>query len=96
MIIVVEIYSVFVVWKAFNYITDYCMEKDYLWNLKLADLRRQHISVGGLVSLFGGGNQNSQEARRVCSFCGFMLEGISRAVSGGGLAARDISGMHRK
>uniref|UniRef100_A0A914YWM8 Uncharacterized protein n=1 Tax=Panagrolaimus superbus TaxID=310955 RepID=A0A914YWM8_9BILA len=40
LLIIVEIYSVYIVWKVFNYITDYYMEIEFCTTTKLAEARK--------------------------------------------------------
>ena len=48
-LIFIEIYSVTIVWRVFNYITDYYMEEEFSKNTKIADRKRQLESVGGFL-----------------------------------------------
>ncbi|KAH7729407.1 hypothetical protein AAVH_02882 [Aphelenchoides avenae] len=48
--IVIEIYCVFLVWSAFNYITDFYMEAEYQRNTLLSRVRRLSVMVGSKIT----------------------------------------------
>uniref|UniRef100_A0A915DNZ9 Uncharacterized protein n=1 Tax=Ditylenchus dipsaci TaxID=166011 RepID=A0A915DNZ9_9BILA len=49
-VVMVEIYSVYLVWKVFNYITDSYMEDEYLMTKRLSDRREQYFMDLGISS----------------------------------------------